>query len=375
MIRNKKPFLAKESFHMNKTITATILTVTLLLTVVIQPVQAATFKDVPKNHWAYESINVISNKGIINGYVNGNFAPNDRITRAQSAKIVALAIQAKPTDDYTPSFKDVSKTNTFYNHIRALTQREIFHNGTAFNPNDSLTRGQMAKIIARSYNIILDDNDLIHFKDVPESNGFHPYITAIAEIGITKTKEGTSFLPNEPVTRAQMAAFIQRAMEFQSKLETGEVYYDKTQKRYIDKNYSIPAPPETDSAQTISDQTIKLVNKNRQQQNLAALQHDKKLSAIAQKKAEDMANNNYFAHVSPTYGSVGNMLDHFNYNWTSYGENIAKGYKSPDTVVDDWMQSPGHRANILQSKFQNIGSGYATDPNGTTYWVHLFSTK
>lgn len=360
---------------MNKTIAAAIITVTLFLTTVIQPVQAATFKDVPQNHWAYDAINKMSNQGIINGYANGNYEPNALITRAQSAKIVALAIQAKPTADFTPSFKDVAKTNTFYNHIQALTQREIFHNGTAFKPNDSLTRGQMAKIIARAYNITLDDNDLIQFKDVPKSYGFHPYITAIAEVGITKTKEGTSFSPNEPVTRAQMAAFIQRAGEFQAKLQTGEIYYDATQKRYIDKTYSIPAPPNTESAQTVSDQTINLVNKNRQQQNLATLQHDKNLSAIAKKKAEDMANNNYFAHVSPTYGSVGNMLDHFNYNWTAYGENIAKGYKSPDTVVDGWMQSPGHRANILQPKFKNIGSGYATDTKGTTYWVHLFSTN
>ena len=126
---------------------------------------------------------------------------------------------------------------------------------------------------------------------------------------------------------------------------------------------------------SLAAQTINLVNNERQQQNLAALKQDNALSAIAQAKAEDMANNNYFAHNSPTYGTVGNMLDHFGYNWTAYGENIAKGYTSAETVVQGWMESPGHRANILQSRFTNIGTGYATDQNGTTHWVHLFSAQ
>jgi uncharacterized protein YkwD len=52
-----------------------------------------------------------------------------------------------------------------------------------------------------------------------------------------------------------------------------------------------------------------------------------------------MANNNYFAHNSPTYGTVGNMLDHFGYDWMGYGENIAKGYTTAETVVRGWISS------------------------------------
>jgi len=122
-------------------------------------------------------------------------------------------------------------------------------------------------------------------------------------------------------------------------------------------------------------QTINLVNNERKKEKLEALKQDKELSAIAKAKAEDMVKNSYFAHNSPTYGSVSNMLDHFKYDWLAYGENIAKGYTSAETVVQGWMESPGHRANILQARFTNIGTGYATDKNGTPYWVHLFSAK
>ncbi|MCG7343964.1 S-layer homology domain-containing protein [Sporosarcina sp. ACRSL] len=356
-------------------IQAALLTTALLLTPAIQPAQAASFTDVPKSHWAHDPIDVISDLGIINGYPDGTYKLNQPVTRAQAAKIVALATKTKPTHSFTPDFKDVTPAHGSYDHIRALTERGIFNNGEAFNPNASLTRGQMAKIITLAYNIIVDDNDEISFSDVKKINGYHSYITTIAELGITTTAQGGEFKPNDPVSRAHMAAFIHRAIEFDNKRKTGEIYYDQAQRKYVEKVYSIPEPPPAQMDESLAVQTINLVNKERQQQNLATLKQDDELSAIAQIKAEDMAKNNYFAHNSPTYGTVGNMLDQFGYDWMGYGENIAKGYTTAETVVQGWMESPGHRANILQSHFTNIGTGYATDQNGTTYWVHMFSTK
>ncbi|MBD7984598.1 S-layer homology domain-containing protein [Sporosarcina sp. Sa2YVA2] len=358
---------------MKKHILTTALAATLLITTTTA--QAKSFIDVPTTHWAHAPIDTISNAGLINGYDDGTYRLNHPVTRAQSAKIVALAINAKPTDDYKLAFKDVTQAHGSYNHIKALTQRGVFPNTETFNPNAPLKREDMAKMIAVAYNIILDDNDLISFKDVNKSNANYKYITAIAELNITTTKQGGEFLPTEPVTRAQMAAFVTRAMEFDAKRKTGEIYYDKTKKQYVEKIYTIPEAPPVAMEEPYALQSINLVNKERQQHKLTQLTHDKALTAIAQKKAEDMAKNNYFAHQSPTYGSVGQMLDRYKYDWTAYGENIAKGYTTSASVVDGWMNSPGHRANVLQSKFTNIGSGYATDKDGTTYWVHMFSKK
>lgn len=356
-------------------ISTVLLTTALLLTTATQPAQAKSFTDVPESHWAHGPIDTISDQGIINGYPDGTYKLNQSVTRAQAAKILALATKTKPTHNFAPDFKDVTPAHGAYDHIRALTERGIFNNGETFNPNASLTRGQMAKIITLAYDIKVDDNDLISFSDVKKINGYHSYITTIAELGITTTEQGGQFKPNDPVSRAHMAAFIQRAIEFDAKRKSGEIYYDQAQQKYVERVYSIPEPPPSQMDDSLAAQTINLVNNERQQQNLAALKQDNALSAIAQTKAEDMAKNNYFAHNSPTFGSVGDMLDHFQYDWSAYGENIAKGYTSAETVVEGWMESPGHRANILQSRFTNIGTGYATDKNGTTYWVHMFSTK
>lgn len=354
---------------MKKSTTAILLSAALLIPTAI-PAKAATFTDVPRSHWAYETIDNISDRGIINGYPDGTYRLNEPVTRAQAAKIVALAAKVKPSENFQPNFKDVTPAHGSYNHIRALTEQGVFNDGEAFKPNDPLTRGQMAKILVNAFDMIVDDNDLITFADVRKINGYYGYITTIAELGITTTEQGGMFKPNENVTRAQMAAFIQRTIDFDAKRKSGEIYYDKEKQRYVDKEYSIPEPPKV----TATD-TIPLVNEERKKQNIPALKEDSALSKIAQVKAEDMVKNNYFAHQSPTYGSVGQLLDHFNYKWSGYGENIAQGYTTPKSVVEGWMNSTGHRANILNAKFTNIGIGYATDKNGDTYWVHIFTTK
>ncbi|MCG3088294.1 S-layer homology domain-containing protein [Sporosarcina cyprini] len=356
-------------------ISATALAATLALATLTTSAQAATFKDVPKNHYAYEAIDALSDKGVLGGYPDGNYGINQPVTRAQAAKIIALATGMKPSANFQPDFQDVSPAHGSYQHIRALTERGIFNNGENFNPNAPLTRGQMAKIISLAYDIIVDDNDLISFQDVNRLNGYKGYIITIAELGITTTAEGEAFKPNDHVTRAQMAAFVKRAMDFDAKRKSGEIYYDKTQQRYVDKIYSTPEPPPAVKDDTFAADTINLVNKERASQKLTALKVDSALNKLAQMKAEDMVKNKYFAHMSPTYGSVGTMLDTYKYSWTAYGENIAKGYTTPGSAVEGWMNSKGHRDNIMQSKFTNIGAGFAKDADGTTYWVHIFSAK
>lgn len=355
---------------MKKHIATVILSATLLFS--LQPAtQAATFKDVPSTHWAHDAITNISKRGLINGYPDGTYRLNEPVTRAQAAKIVALAINAKPSAHFKPQYRDVSPAHGAYDHIRALTERGIFTDGGQFRPNEPLTRAQMAKMLVIGYDIIVDDNDYIRFEDVRTINQYYGYIITLAEISVTTTPPGGTYNPNGNVTRAQMAAFVDRTTKFDQDRKKGLIYYDQQQRKYREKKASEPPAPVVDN----QTQTIQLVNEQRKQLGAKALVQDEKLAAIAQKKAEDMANNNYFAHQSPTYGSVGQMLDSFNYTWTGYGENIAQGYTTPKATVDSWMNSTDHRANIINTKFTNIGAGYATDTNGTTYWVHLFTQK
>ena len=82
--------------------------------------------------------------------------------------------------------------------------------------------------------------------------------------------------------------------------------------------------------------------------------------------------NKYFDHTSPTYGSPFDMLKKFGISYKSAGENIAQGYSTPEAVVNGWMNSSGHRANILNASFTHMGVGY--DANGH-YWTQMFIGK
>ena len=89
-------------------------------------------------------------------------------------------------------------------------------------------------------------------------------------------------------------------------------------------------------------------------------------------KSQDMINKNYFDHNSPTYGSPFDMMKQFGVSYRAAGENIAMGQRSPKEVVTAWMNSEGHRKNILNSSFTKIGVGVAQKSNGTLYWTQMF---
>lgn len=121
------------------------------------------------------------------------------------------------------------------------------------------------------------------------------------------------------------------------------------------------------------ERVAQLVNVEREKNGLQPLTFDASISNVARAKSKDMADNNYFAHQSPTYGSAGDMLRNFGINWSAWGENIASGQRTPEEVVNAWMNSEGHRANILSPNFGKIGVGYVTNGNGTPYWTQMFT--
>ena len=132
--------------------------------------------------------------------------------------------------------------------------------------------------------------------------------------------------------------------------------------------------PSTDFS-SYQQQVLDLVNAERAKRGISALTLDSSLSSVATKKSQDMIDKNYFDHTSPTYGSPFDMMKQFGISYRSAGENIAKGQKTPQEVVDAWMNSEGHRKNILNPNFTNLGVGIAKDSNKTTYWTQMFIGK
>lgn len=119
-------------------------------------------------------------------------------------------------------------------------------------------------------------------------------------------------------------------------------------------------------------EVLELVNKERAKVGAKALTLSDSLTNIATIKAQDMADKGYFDHTSPTYGSPFDMLKRFGVQYSSAGENIAAGQKDANEVMNSWMNSSGHRANILKADYEQIGIGYVTGGRWGTYWVQLF---
>ena len=122
-------------------------------------------------------------------------------------------------------------------------------------------------------------------------------------------------------------------------------------------------------------EVLNLVNKERKANGLKPLTLNKELSNVANIKSRDMIEKGYFDHTSPTYGSPFDMMKKFNISYNTAGENIAMGQKTPSEVMNSWMNSSGHRANILNSTYTELGVGIQKDSNGTIYWTQMFIGK
>lgn len=136
---------------------------------------------------------------------------------------------------------------------------------------------------------------------------------------------------------------------------------------YPGQKLNIPQVDSTVSA--YEAEVVRLVNIQRAQNGLKPLTSDWQLARVARYKSQDMHDKKYFSHTSPTYGSPFDMMRAFGLTYRTAGENIALGYSTPAAVMNGWMNSPGHRANILNPSFTKIGVGYVADGH---YWTQEF---
>lgn len=133
----------------------------------------------------------------------------------------------------------------------------------------------------------------------------------------------------------------------------------------------------TSNTSTLSSdekEVFDLINKQRTNNGLAALKMDTEVLNVARIKAKDMVDNNYFSHNSPTYGSPFDMLKSFKVTYKTAGENIA-GNSSNSAAVTAWMNSSGHKANILNSSFNYTGIGVVKSSKYGKVYVQIFIGK
>lgn len=135
---------------------------------------------------------------------------------------------------------------------------------------------------------------------------------------------------------------------------------------------STPSTSPTASISSIEQQVLTLTNQERAKAGLKPLAADTALMASARAKSADMSNNNYFSHNSPTLGSPFDQMKARGITYRAAAENIAMGQRSAAEVVQGWMESPGHRENIMNGNYTHIGIGYVANGN---YWTQQFIQK
>lgn len=118
-------------------------------------------------------------------------------------------------------------------------------------------------------------------------------------------------------------------------------------------------------------QVLNLVNEERAKAGLSEIKLDMNVTAAANVRAKEIKQS--FSHTRPNGDSFSTALIEQGVSFRRSGENIAWGQKTPKQVMDAWMNSEGHRANILNQNYENIGIGYYQDANGVNYWVQLFT--
>lgn len=327
--------------------------------------EAADIKDVKKTHTAYSTVSQYVDQGYVT-LQNGYLYPNRPITRGEIAQLIFNAL--KLTNDAKIELKatDLPKDHPNYAALHKLIELGIMDNSEQIRPDALLTRAQMAKVIAISFNIEVDAKNNASFIDYSRKHWAKNYIESLADVQIVQGKTTKTFAPNEAVTRLQTILLVSRGRSFVSKVNNLDCVYDYLSKNYVDTKQT--------NKQFVSD-VIALVNKERAARGLTSVKEDPKLSQLAVVKLNDIIQRKYFEHKSSYYGYPWDMANYFDYEFRSLGENLAKNLYTPTSVMKGWMASVKHKENILKPIYTHIGIAVKQDQQGNYYWVQLFSSK
>lgn len=287
--------------------------------------------DVKPTDWHMPTISKLVELGGIQGYPDGSFKPNNSMTKAEFIKTLVISLGENET----------SKSGDHWasGYISKAESIKILEKGKLHNIDKPISRLEAAEIIS---------NTLTYLKEIYEVNS--DPISRVSAKGIMSGYPDGSFKGENSLTRAEASTIIVRLIDKEM------------------RTISVVKPSETAN---VHNEILKLVNIERKKENLKPIVICTELSKVAELKSKDMAISNYFDHTSPTYGSPFSMMDQFGILYRAAGENIAKGYKTPESVVKGWMDSPGHRANILNANYGKMGIGlYTAD---VSYWTQMFT--
>lgn len=322
--------------------------------------------DVGPTYWAVSSIDEMVANGYMRVFENDTFKPQQTSTRAKVAEIIVKVLQLPLDATIQLKATDVQATHPQYEVFRKLVELNIFDNREQLHPEKFVTRSQMAKIIALAFHIVVDEKNESVFIDTQGNCWAKHYIESLADVGVITGRSNGSYGPYEYVTRAQLATLLTRALDFNEQVEKLKVAYD-----YLGKTYIMTLQEH----ELWGKKTIQLVNEEREKQGLSPLIYDPSLNQLAIIKVQDILEHEYFDHESPYYGHPWDMATLYDYEFSSFGENIARYLSTPKEAMKAWMASDTHRENMLKPTYTHIGVAIKKDDNERYYWVQLFSSK
>lgn len=375
----------------------------------------AKFDDVSLNHWAYSSIQKMEEKELINGFPDGSFRPNNSVSRAEYAKMLTtvFGFTVRTAEEYSNVLQYVPDSNPdswYYPYICAALPC-MFAKQTGFNPDGEMTREDAAHSLSVLYGYIeplgdtitasnVSSNVLTKFSDSAQiTDGKKDSVALAVQNGLMQGKDNGKFDPKGPLTRAEICVLFMRAMDMkglppQNVLEhlqgSGyKIVYEPTA-------IELPEPPNGEIAvtpDTLSSPSVKpeegnvsssiaaiekkvweLTNQARTEAGIAALQYDEKMADVARAHSADMDARGFFEHNNPDEKTPFDRMKAAGFRYSYAAENIAWNQRTPEAVMQSWMNSPGHRANILNENLTHIGIGLHIAENGSYYWTQNFYT-
>ncbi len=355
------------------------------------PALAAGFTDVPDSHWASGYIQRAYEEDWVHGMGGGKYAPAGTLTRAQFLTMVTNAFFSDDLDKVS-----VPDGSPWYAACWSVAQANGLQTGTPMERlsdlTDSVSRYDMAQVIVNTLSgegISASDSEaraaqaaIRDWSGVPA--GYRDAVSGAYALGILNGRNG-SFDGTATMNRAEAATVLCRMDDAISGAQTPDTQTPDTQKpdtQKPDTQKPDTQKPETQTPaqntstpEELAAEVVRLVNVERAKEGLAPLGTYDSLTRAAQIRAPEIVT--IFSHDRPDGTSCFTAMDQTGakkgaYTW---GENIAAGNATAAATVEQWMNSPGHRANILNAKFTHIGVGYQHSAGSTYghYWVQMFT--
>ncbi len=361
---------------------------------------ASIFTDLPENHWAYSEIMNMKNLGAIKGLPDGRFNPSGYITRSEFStmlvntyKLASTSEKAKNCgfDNANLYINDVPQSHWAYDNILLCVKNGYIlpYENHTFVPSEPMLREDAAFALAVLYfydpKYLGEDADITPLSIFKDAGEFDPDLKGMVSVAVKNNlMVGANgfFRPESPLTRAEVCSLLYRAYttyglpvdsigyeftELNSKPETSE---NKEQK---------PEPFQAPDTQNVTSQIEKrvfdLTNEARIAEGLSPLLWSDELANVARAHSKDMHDRDYFNHTNPEGLSPFDRMNNAGITFSHAAENIIAGYNTAEDIVKGWLDSPGHRANILNPELEYLGVGIFQGTNGYgIYGTQCFAT-